>query len=79
MGQQGSRKTDNSNTFARKVKKIAEAMRMTVSSLKTYNSWEMAAAARPVPRIAVPVLVMRLGEEGSLLMISVARSSGGEG
>lgn len=39
----------------------------------------MAAAARPVPRTAVPVLVIRPGEEGSLLMISEARSDGGGG
>jgi len=43
----------------------------------TYNSCEIAVARRPVPKIAVPVLVMRFGEEGSLLMISEARSSGG--
>ena len=52
---------------------------MMVSSLTTYSSWEMAVAASPVPRMAVPVLVMRFGEEGSLLTISAARSSGGVG
>ena len=58
---------------------MAEAIRMMVSSLTTYSSWEMAVATRPVPKMAVPVLVMRFGEEGSLLTISAARSSGGVG
>jgi hypothetical protein len=49
------------------------------SSFITYSSWEMTVARRPVPRIAVPVLVMRFGEDGSLLMISEARSEGGGG
>jgi len=31
----------------------------------------------PVPRIAVPVFVMRLGDEGSLSITSEARSAGG--
>jgi hypothetical protein len=48
----------------------------TVSSFITYSSWEMAAATRPVPRTAVPVLVRRDGEDGSLLMSSDARWSG---
>lgn len=39
----------------------------------------MAVAIRPVPRITEPVLVMRLGEEGSLLISSEARSGGGGG
>lgn len=37
----------------------------------------MAVATRPVPRMTEPVFVTRLGEEGRLLMISAARSSGG--
>lgn len=47
------------------------------SSFKTYSSLEMAAAMSPPPTRAVPVLVMRFGEEGILLMISDARSEGG--
>lgn len=43
----------------------------------TYNSCEMAVARRPVPKIAVPVLVMRFGDDGNLLIISEARSEGG--
>lgn len=39
----------------------------------------MAVAAAPTPRRAVPVLVIRLGEEGSFSMISEARSDGGGG
>lgn len=39
----------------------------------------MAAAAAPTPSRAVPVLVMRLGDEGSFSMISEARSEGGVG
>ena len=34
---------------------------------------------RPVPRRAVPVFVMRLGEDGNFSMISEARSEGGGG
>jgi hypothetical protein len=49
----------------------------TVSSFITYSSCEMAAATRPVPSTAVPVLVMREGEEGSFSMSSAARCSGG--
>jgi hypothetical protein len=52
---------------------------MTVSSLNTYNSWEMAVARRPLPRMAVPVLVIKLGCDGSLSIISAARSAGGGG
>ena len=36
-------------------------------------------ARRPVPRRAAPVLVIRPGEEGRLLIISEARSAGGGG
>ena len=39
----------------------------------------MAVATIPVPNSAVPVFVMRLGEEGSFSMISEARSAGGGG
>lgn len=53
--------------------------RMTDSSLTTYSSCEMAVAIRPAPRMTEPVLVMRLGEEGSLLISSEARSGGGGG
>lgn len=52
---------------------------MTVSSLNTYNSWEMAVASNPLPRMAVPVLVIRLGCDGNLSTISAARSAGGGG
>ena len=52
---------------------------MTVSSLNTYSSWEMAVASKPLPRTAVPVLVIRLGCEGNLSTISAARSAGGGG
>lgn len=34
---------------------------------------------RPVPRRAVPVFVMRLGEDGNFSMISEALSDGGGG
>lgn len=37
----------------------------------------MAVATKPEPRMTVPVLVTKLGEEGSLLMISEAFSAGG--
>jgi len=37
----------------------------------------MAVATRPDPRMTVPVLVTKLGEDGSLLMISEALSAGG--
>lgn len=37
----------------------------------------MAVATRPEPRITEPVLVTKLGEDGSLLMISEAFSAGG--
>ena len=37
----------------------------------------MAAAARPVPSTTVPVLVMRLGDEGMELMMFDAFSAGG--
>ena len=52
---------------------------MTVSSLNTYNSWEMAVASKPLPRMAVPVLVIKLGCEGNLSTISAARTAGGGG
>jgi len=39
----------------------------------------MAVATRPVPSRAVPVFVMRFGDEGSFSMISAARSAGGGG
>ena len=39
----------------------------------------MAVARRPLPRIAVPVLVIKLGCDGSLSIISAARSAGGGG
>ena len=39
----------------------------------------MAVARRPLPRMAVPVLVTKLGCDGSLSMISAARSAGGGG
>src|ERR1700680_1940759 len=52
---------------------------MTVSSLNTYSSWEMAVARRPLPRMAVPVFVIKLGCDGSLSIISAARSAGGGG
>ena len=61
------------------VNTIADATRMMVSSLTTYSSCEIAAAASPVPSKAVPVLVMRFGEEGNLLITSDARSAGGGG
>lgn len=62
-----------------KVARIAKPTAITVSSFITYNSCEIAVATRPVPRTTVPVLVIRLGEEGRLLMISEARSAGGGG
>lgn len=37
----------------------------------------MAAARAPVPRTTAPVLVTKLGDEGTLSMISEARSAGG--
>lgn len=39
----------------------------------------MAVASRPLPRMAVPVLVIRLGCDGSFSTISAARSAGGGG
>lgn len=39
----------------------------------------MAVAMRPVPRTAVPVFVIRLGDEGNFWMTSEARSEGGGG
>ena len=39
----------------------------------------MAVASKPLPRMAVPVLVIRLGCDGNLSMISAARSGGGGG
>jgi hypothetical protein len=39
----------------------------------------MAVASKPLPRMAVPVLVIRLGCDGSLSTISAARSEGGGG
>jgi len=59
--------------------KIAEAKRIMDSSFTTYSSWEMAVARMPVPSTAVPVFVMRFGEEGILSMISDARWEGGGG
>ena len=61
------------------VNTMIEASKTILSSFTTYNSCEMAAAMRPVPRRAVPVFVMRLGEDGNLSMISEARSEGGRG
>jgi hypothetical protein len=55
---------------------MKKATAMSVSSFTTYNSWEMAAAVRPVPRRMEPVLVIRPGEDGAALMISDARSAG---
>src|SRR6266404_6586810 len=52
---------------------------MTVSSLNTYSSWEIAVASKPLPRMAVPVLVIKFGCEGNLSTISAARSAGGGG
>jgi hypothetical protein len=52
---------------------------MTVSSLNTYSFWEMAVARRPLPRMAVPVFVIKLGCDGSLSIISASRSVGGGG
>lgn len=49
----------------------------TLSSLRTYSSWLMAVARIPVPSRAVPVLVIKLGWEGSFSMSSLARSLGG--
>jgi hypothetical protein len=60
-------------------KRIKYPTAMAVSSLNTYNSWEMAVARRPLPRMAVPVLVIKLGCDGSLSIISAARSAGGSG
>ena len=59
------------------VNTIREESKTILSSFTTYNSWEMAAAMRPVPRRAVPVFVMRLGEDGNFSMISSARLEGG--
>jgi hypothetical protein len=42
-------------------------------------SCEMAVARRPLPRMAVPALVIRLGCDRSLSIISAARSAGGGG
>lgn len=39
----------------------------------------MAVATSPDPKTAVPVFVMRLGDEGSFSIISDARSAGGGG
>jgi hypothetical protein len=39
----------------------------------------MAAARRPLPRMAVPVLVIKPGCDGSLSIISTARLAGGGG
>ena len=61
------------------VKTIREAIKIILSSFTTYNSWEIAAAMRPVPRRAVPVFVMRLGEDGNCSIISSARLEGGTG
>lgn len=61
------------------VNTIREAIKTMLSSFTTYNSCERAAAIRPVPRRAVPVFVMRLGDEGNFSMISLARSEGGGG
>lgn len=61
------------------VNTIKEAIKTILSSFTTYNSCEMAAAMRPVPRRAVPVFVMRLGEDGNFSMISSARLEGGTG
>ena len=58
---------------------IREAIRTMLSSFTTYNSCEIAAAMRPVPSRAVPVFVMRLGEDGNFSMSSEARSEGGGG
>ena len=56
---------------------MMEPMRRMVSSFTTYSSFEIAAAASPVPRRAVPVLVMIPGLDGSFSMISSARCEGG--
>ena len=52
---------------------IIEAITAILSPFTTYNSCEMAAVMRPVPRRVVPVFVMRLGEDGNFSIISSAR------
>jgi len=56
---------------------IIDATKTIVSSLTTYSSWEMAVAAAPAARRAVPVLVIRLGDDGNFSTSSEARSEGG--
>jgi hypothetical protein len=58
---------------------IIEAIATILFPFTTYNSCEIAAAMRPVPRRAVPVFVMRLGEDGIFSIISSARLEGGTG
>ena len=67
------------NTLPMYVNTIREAIKTILSSFTTYSSCEIAAAMRPVPRRAVPVFVMRLGEDGNFSIISSARLEGGTG
>jgi hypothetical protein len=57
---------------------ITKEIKIILSSFTTYNSCEIAAAIRPVPRRAVPVFVMRL-EDGNFSISSSARLEGGTG
>ena len=61
------------------VNTIKEASKTILSSFTTYSSCEIAAAMRPVPRSAVPVFVIMLGEDGNFSIISSARLEGGRG
>lgn len=67
----------STRTLAMYARRMNVPAATTVSSLTTYSSWDIAVARSPVPRTAVPVLVMRFGEDGRVFMISDARSEGG--
>jgi hypothetical protein len=71
--------SDEYHTLAMYVNMIPDAMRKIVSLLTTYNSCKIAAATRPVPRMAVPVFETRFRDEGNLLITSDVRSTGGGG